>query len=127
MATIDVSNRGKRWSETDSERLKTLYRQAHCDLVTLAGEFKRTPCSIWSKLMQYNIISEPEEVRGYDLYLAQYAERYASLPPKPAKSPKEPTPYCRAVNDLRNDIQFLQKDLQEIKTLIQEVLALVTT
>ena len=120
MATIDVSNRGKRWSETDSERLKTLYRQAHCDLVTLAGEFKLTPCSIWSKLMQYNIISEPEEVRGYDLYLDQYAERYAAaLPPKPAKAD------LLTQVDLRNDMQSLQKDVQEVKTLIQRVLVLV--
>ena len=127
MEDIDVSNGGKRWSETDSDRLKTLYRQDEWDLVKLAREFKHTPCSIWSRLKQYNIIAEPEEARGYDLYLDQYAERYASLPPQPANSPKAPTPYSRAVNDLRNDIQFLQKDLQEIKTLIQEVLALVTT
>ena len=120
MATIDVSNRGKRWSETDSERLKTLYRQDEWDLVTLAGEFKRTPCSIWSKLMQYNIISEPEEVRGYDLYLDQYAERYAAaLPPKPAKAD------LLTQVDLRNDMQSLQKDVQEVKTLIQRVLGLV--
>ena len=123
MATIDVSNRGKRWSETDSERLKTLYRQAHCDLVTLAGEFKRTPCSIWSKLMQYNIISEPEEARGYDLYIDQYADqyRYAALPPKPAKADL----LTQALDDLRNDMQSLQKDVQEVKTLIQRVLVLI--
>ena len=29
MVSIDVSNRGKRWSETDSERLKTLYGKNH--------------------------------------------------------------------------------------------------
>jgi len=80
MEDIDVSNGGKRWSETDSDRLKTLYRQDEWDLVKLAREFKRTPCSIWSRLKQYNIIAEPEEARGYDLYLDQYAERYAALP-----------------------------------------------
>ena len=121
MTTIDVSNRGKRWSETDSERLKTLYRQYEWDLVTLAGEFKRTPCSIWSKLMQYNIISEPEEARGYDLYLEPHAERYAALPPKPAKADL----LTQVLGDLRKDMQFLQKDVQEVKTLIQRVLVLV--
>jgi len=115
MEEIDVSNRGKRWSEIDSKRLKTLYSKDEWDLVKLSREFKRTPCSIWSRLVQYNIISDPEEVRGYDLYLNQYAERYAALPP--AKAPKES-------NDLRNDIHTLQKDLHEIKTLMQRVLFL---
>lgn len=115
MAEIDVSNRGKRWSETDSERLKTLYCKDEWDLVKLAREFKRTPCSIWSRLVQYNIISEPEQARGYDRYIDQYAECYAALPPNP---PKEP-------NDLRNDIHTLQEEIHEVKMLIQKVLVLV--
>ena len=112
---IDVSNRGKRWSAADSERLKTLYSRDEWDLVKLAYEFKRTPCSIWSRLVQYNLISEPEEARGYDLYLDQYAARYAALPPKPAKPPKESDPYTRGLGDLMNDIG-------EIKTLVQQIL-----
>ncbi len=81
MESIDVSNRGKRWSETDSERLKTLYCADKWSLVPLAQEFKRTPCSIWSRLVQYNIIAEAEQVRGYDEYLDKYAESYAATPP----------------------------------------------
>ncbi len=79
MDTIDVSNRGKRWSETDSERLKTLYgkgrrpaaRRAERSLeeariwLNLPGKLN-VPCSIWSRLVQYNIIAEPEQARGYD-------------------------------------------------------------
>jgi hypothetical protein len=109
---IDVSNRGKRWSAADSERLKTLYSRDEWDLVKLAYEFKRTPCSIWSRLVQYNLISDPEEARGYDLYLDQYADRYAALPPRP---PKEPI-------TLKTDILVLQKELGEIKTLVQQIL-----
>ena len=78
MEDIDVSNGGKRWSETDSDRLKTLYRQDEWDLVKLSREFKRTPCSIWSRLVQYNILAEPEQARGYDMYLDKYAESYAA-------------------------------------------------
>ena len=122
MSAIDVSNRGKRWSKTDSDRLKTLYSQGEeWDVVKLAHEFKRTPCSIWSRLVQYNIISEPEEARGYDLYLDLYAERYASLPPKPSKTDS----HTQVLAHLRNDIRILQKDIQDNKSILQRVLALV--
>ena len=110
---IDVSNRGKRWSAADSDRLKTLYSKDGWDLMELAFEFKRTPCSIWSRLVQYSLISDPEEARGYDLYLDQYAERYAALPPRP---PKE-------TSTLKTDILVLQKELGEIKTIVQQILA----
>ncbi len=37
MSAIDVSNRGKRWSKTDSDRLKTLYSLGEFwDVVKLA-------------------------------------------------------------------------------------------
>jgi hypothetical protein len=71
--------------------------------------------------MQYNIISEPEEARGYDLYLERHAERYATLPPKPAKADL----LTQVLGDLRNDVKSLQKDVQEVKTLIQRVSVLV--
>ena len=115
MVSLDVSNRGKRWSETDSERLKTLYGKGQWDLVKLAQEFKRTPCSIWSRLIQYNIIAEPEQARGYDRYLAGYAENYAALPPKPPKP-----------NELKDDIDALQKDLQEVKMILLRILEKLT-
>lgn len=118
MSAIDVSNRGKRWSKTDSDRLETLYSQGEeWDVVKLAHEFKRTPCSIWSRLVQYNIISEPEEARGYALYFDRYAERYASLPPKPSKDDS----HTQVLASLRNDIKILQKDVQDVLTLLQGI------
>ena len=122
MEDFDVSNRGKRWSETDSERLKTLYCKEEWGLVNLAQEFKRTPCSIWSRLIQYNIIAEPEQARGHDLYLDKYAERYATLPAKPPK--ENGSSYTRCLNELRDDIHCLQKDVQEVKSLLLRVLSL---
>ncbi len=118
MTAIDVSNRGKRWSKTDSDRLKTLYSQGEeWDVIKLAHEFKRTPCSIWSRLVQYNIISEPEEARGYALYFDQHAERYASLPPKPSKDDA----HAQVLTSLRNDIKILQRDVQDVLTLLQGI------
>jgi len=118
MEAIDVSSRGKRWSKPDSERLNTLYCQEEWSLVNLAQEFKRTPCSIWSRLIQYNIIAEPEQARGYDLYLDKYAESYAALPPKPSK---ESSPYTQSLTELKDDIRTLQKDVQEVKSLLSRV------
>ena len=115
---MDVSNRGKRWSGPDSERLKTLYCADKWSLVPLAQEFNRTPCSIWSRLVQYNIIAEPEQARGYDMYLDKYAESYAALPPKP---PKESSPHIQSLTELKDDIHILQKDVQEVKSLLSRV------
>ena len=118
MEAIDVSSRGKRWSKPDSERLNTLYCQEEWSLVPLAQEFKRTPCSIWSRLVQYNIIAEPEQARGYDMYLDKHAESYAALPPKP---PKESSPHIQSLTELKDDIHILQKDVQEVKSLLSRV------
>ena len=115
MVSLDVSNRGKRWSAADSERLKTLYVKRQWDLVQLAQEFKRTPCSIWSRLIQYNIIAEPEQARGYGRYLEGYAENYAALPPNPPKP-----------NELKDDIYALHKDLQEVKMILSRILEKLT-
>ena len=120
MESINVSNRGKRWTEADSARLKTLYCADKWSLVPLAQEFKRTPCSIWSRLVQYNIIAEAEQVRGYDEYLDKYAESYAATPPLNRK--KE-----QPLDELRDDIHSLQKDVQEVKSLLSHVLLLIET